>query len=37
MSTGSYPQELIIQLGEPSIIKSVDLVCTGMHHMRSCG
>ena len=34
MSTGSYPQELIVQLGELSMIKSVDLVCTGIRSIE---
>jgi hypothetical protein len=34
MSTGSYPQELIVQLGEPSLVKSIDIVCTGLRKLE---
>lgn len=34
MTTGAYPQELIIQLGELSHIKGVSLVCTGIRRIE---
>jgi hypothetical protein len=34
MSTGSFPQELILQLGEPSLVKSIDLVATGIRSIE---
>jgi len=34
VSTGSYPQELILQLGEPSMIKSIDIISTSIRQIE---
>jgi hypothetical protein len=34
MSTGSFPQEIILQLGEPSLVKSVELISTGLRNIE---
>jgi hypothetical protein len=35
MSTGIYPQEIVLQLGgPPSFLKSVDIISTGIRHIQ---
>jgi heat shock protein beta-11 len=34
MTTGVFPQEIVIQLGEPSLIKGVELMSTGIRKVE---
>jgi heat shock protein beta-11 len=34
LTTGVFPQELVIQLGEPSLVKGVELVSTGVRRVE---
>jgi hypothetical protein len=34
LTTGFFPQEIVIQLGEPSVIKGVDLVSCGIRKVE---
>mmetsp|Transcript_97865 Transcript_97865/g.210994 ORF Transcript_97865/g.210994 Transcript_97865/m.210994 type:complete len:140 (+) Transcript_97865:40-459(+) len=34
LTTGAFPQEIVIQLGEPSIIKGVELVSCGIRNVQ---
>ena len=34
VSTGSFPQELILQLGETSMIKSIDVISSGIRSIE---
>jgi hypothetical protein len=35
LTTGSFPQEIVIQLGEASTIKSIDILSTGLRSIEA--